>query len=327
MKSRTKYNTDSQTIEKLFDSAGIRGAWDISPLGAGEYNAVFSAKAGGREYAIKISPKSDTAVLTYEKNIMASEVYWYEKIREHTSITVPKIYHAGFDESIIPAKFIIMEKFAGQQPGKMEISDAEKDQKISEMAKMAAQIHKVKNDKFGYIQNTLYDDWYHAIRSMAVSILNDCAVKRRKSKRGETLIKYVDKYKTVLEKAECCMVNFDLWPSNILCSRENEEVTYAWIDPERGFWGDRIADFVCLEVMTPLEDKTRSLSAYNSAADKPVVVTEEEKIRYAVALGYLGLIMEAEKYFRYTPLYYGWWRNVFASKMFFKKAFDVLENA
>lgn len=122
------------------------------------------------------------------------------------------------------------------------------------------------------------------------------------------------------------MFNFDIWPSNILCRRVNGEIKYAWIDPERSFWGDRILDFVCLETAVPLADKKASLAAYNSVAEKPVVITEEEKIRYAVAQDYLGLIMETEKYFRYTPHHFGWWRNVFFSKWLFKAAFRVLEN-
>lgn len=51
------------------------------------------------------------------------------------------------------------------------------------------------------------------------------------------------------------MVNFDIWWPNIICNRENGEIKYAWIDPERSFWGDRIADFVCLEYQKPLEKK------------------------------------------------------------------------
>ena len=81
------------------------------------------------------------------------------------------------------------------------------------------------------------------------------------------------------------MVNFDIWWPNIICNRENGEIKYAWIDPERSFWGDRIADFVCLEYQKPLEKKKASLAAYNAVADEPIRVTREEKIRYAVMQG------------------------------------------
>lgn len=326
MISRTKYKIDNATIEKLFRSAGISGITEIAPLGAGEYNAVFSGKAAGKEYAIKIAPTEDVATLTYEKNMMASEVFWYNQMRNHTEITVPEIYYSDLEKKKIPTNYFIMEKLEGQQLDKMELSESEKTEADAEMAKMVAQIHKITNDKFGYIQSGLYDDWYQAIRAMVQSIIKDCEAKGRRTKRGEELLTCIDKHKVILEKAECSMVNFDIWAPNIICKREKNVIKYAWIDPERSFWGDRIVDFVCLEMMTPIAEKKASLTAYNSVTDKPINVTEEEKIRYAVAQGYLATIMEVEKYFRYTPFHYGWWRNVFASKMLFKNAFSVLKN-
>jgi len=325
MISKTKYKIDNAGIEKLFARANITGIEEISPLGAGEYNAVFHVKAHSKEYVIKIAPTDDVPVLSYEKNMMASEVFWYEQMREHTSIDVPEVYFTDFEKKIIPANYFIMERLAGQQLDKMEFSEKEKADSATQTAKMAAQIHKIKNDKFGYIQNGLYDNWYQAIKAMVYHIIRDCAEKGKKTVRGEKLLLFIDSHKAVLEKAECCMVNFDIWAPNILCRREDGSIKYAWIDPERSFWGDRTADFVCLEMTVPLADKKASLEAYNSVADKPIIVTKEEEIRYAVSQAYLGLIMEAEKYFRYTPFHFGWWRNVLVSKLLFKKSFEVLK--
>ncbi len=325
MISRTKFKVDNAGIEKLFKAAGIDGCSEIAPLGAGEYNAVFSVKANGKEYAIKIAPTDDIPVLTYEKNMMASEVFWYKQMKEYSPITVPEIYAADFSKKLIPANYFIMEKLPGLQLDKMDFTQAEKTEAVSEMAKMAAYIHEIKNDKFGYIQNGLFNDWYPAIRSMVTAIIGDCASKGRKSKRGEKLLAYIDQNKTALNKAECCMVNFDIWPPNILCKRENGKIRYAWIDPERSFWGDKMVDFVCLEMMKPLAEKKVSLAAYNAVAVKPVAVTADEEIRYAAAQGYLALIMETEKYYRYTPRHFGWWRNVLASALLYRKAFGELK--
>ncbi len=326
MISRTKFKIDSTTIENLLCAAGIAGAREISPLGAGEYNAVFSATAHGKEYAIKIAPPKDVPILTYEKGMMRAEVFWYRQMREHTSITVPEIYFEDFEHQQIPTDYFIMEKLSGQQLDKMKLSDGERARTDSVTAAMAAQIHKIKNDRFGYVQNGLHDDWYQAIRAMVQALLDDCARKGKKSKRGKKLLTWIDRYRDVLEKAECCMVNFDIWWPNIICSRENGTIKYAWIDPERSFWGDRIADFVCLEWTKPLEQKKKSLAAYNAAADLPIHVTREEKIRYAVAQGYLALIQEVEKYYRYTPAHFGWWRNILSSAWFYRSAFRILEH-
>jgi len=328
MVSRTKYKIDNQAIGALFRAAGLGEATEIIPMSAGEYNAVFSVTAGGKGYAIKIAPAEDNAaVMTCEKGMMAAEVFWYKMIREHTSIAIPEIYTVDFERRRIPTDYFIMEKMPGLPLDKMSLSKTEKQAAAAQMAKMAAQIHSIKNDRFGSVQGELYDDWHQAIRAMVQTMLDNCARKGKKSKRGGQLLAYIDRHKDVLQQAECCMVNSDLWPPNIICKRENGGVHYAWIDVERSCWGDRIVDFVSLEMMAPLAEKKATLAAYNAVAEQPVLATEEEKIRYAVAQAYLGLAMETEKYFRYSLRHLGWWRNVIASKWLFGKAFGVLDNS
>lgn len=324
MISRTKYRADEATVAKLFESAGISGAADIAPLGAGEYNAVYRAKAGGKEYAIKIAPRDCARVLTYEKDMMASEVYWYSLMRAHTPIRVPEIHRADFEKTLIPASWFIMEKLEGKQLDQMELTEEERVEANAQMARMAAMMHKIKNDRFGYIQNGLYDDWHQAIRAMTAALVKDAAAKGMGTRRGKKLLRLIDEHRDALKKAECRMVNFDIWPTNIICRREADGIQYAWIDPERCFWGDPVADFVCLEVMAPLAEKKVSLAAYNSIADRPVEANAQEGVRYAIALAYLALIMEVEKYYRYTPFHFGWWRNVAACARFYKAAFSML---
>ncbi len=327
MISRTKYNLTEDEVKALFTQNGITGVTDIVPLGEGEYNAVFSATGvDQKKYAIKIAPSSAVAVMTLEKNMMASELYWYQKIREHTSIRVPEVYAADLTKDKLNADYFIMEKLNGTALHKTEFTDAEKTESALILVKMAAEVHTIKNDRFGYVQNGLHDTWYLAIHSMVSAVLKDCKRVHRHTPRGKKLLKLINQHKAILEKAECCMVNFDLWSPNVLCSRENGKLRYAWLDPERSFWGDRICDFVCFETMLPLEKKKASLEAYNAVAQKPILADKDERIRYAVGLGYLALIMEVEKYYRYTLFNYGWWRNVSASAAFYKQAFSILEH-
>ena len=325
MISRTKYPIDTSGVCALFVAEGIHGVREVSPLGAGEYNAVFQARTDEKSYVIKIAPPPEIPVLTYEKNIMRAEVYWYQRMREGTDIRVPEVYAQGFEHARIPSDYFIMEKLPGKQLDQMDFTPAEKAGAAVQTTKMAAQIHQIKNDRFGYIQNGLYDSWYLAVRAMVSNVIADAAKVGKRSPRGERLLRYIDRYQSVLERVECRMVNFDIWAPNILCTRNGGKVEYAWIDPERSFWGDRIADFVCLELAKPLREKKASLAAYNSVADEPVEVTRETEIRYAVAQGYLALIQEVEKYYRYTPRNFGWWRNVFSARFFYTQAFGALK--
>lgn len=325
MRSRTKIKLDDETLGRMFSSAGINNAGNFSPLGAGEFNAVYSAEADGRKYAVKIAPPPGAPILAYEEGMMQAELAWYEQIRENTSIRVPRIYHADFGKRIIPSDWFIMERLEGVQMDKFPMSSKERLGCTGELAKMAAQIHGIRGSGFGYLQSGLHSDWYLAISAMTLSLLSDGRKKGHRGRRGERLLGYIEKHRGILEKAEADMVNFDIYKPNIICRRTADGIEYAWIDPERSFWGDRIADFVCLEPSKPLCGKKRSLDAYNELNPYPIGCGKEENIRYAIALGYLGFLMETEKYFRYTPLHFGWWRNIAASKYFLSSAFKILK--
>lgn len=323
MVSKTKFVVDDNKIKELFSKFGINGITKISPLGAGEYNAVFEVNAD-KSYVLKIAPEKNMPVLTYEQGIMKSEVYWYEQIRNHTGIRVPEVYFSDFSKELLPTDYFIMEKLEGRQRNEAGLN---KDLITESTASMLAQIHKIKNDKYGYMQNQLYDNWYDALCAMIYNLLDDARAVGRRSKRGEKLLKYAHEYKSIIEKAECTMVNYDLWDPNVICVADNENTEFCWIDPERSFWGDKIFDFICMEnPVSSIKAKKKSLQVYNSVTDVPVEANRDTEIRYAFAQGLMGLIMEVEKYYRYTPRHYGWWRNVATSTVMYRCAFRVLKN-
>lgn len=328
MKSRTKFPVTHDDVKRLFAAAGMGDAVSSAPLGAGEYNTVMSVKTdNGKEYALKIAPSPEAEILAYEKGMMQAEIYWYDTMRKHTSIRVPEVYYCDFTRKLLPADWFIMEKLSGAHPSPSKMNDDEKRRYTERMAQMAAELHKIKNDRFGYIQGELYDSWYEAIRAMTVTLISECEAKGRRTTRGERLLGYIDRYKDVLARAECCMVNYDIWAPNIIVSSSPDGYAeYQWIDPERSFWGDRMADFICLELTKPLKEKTASIAAYNEVADIPVKCTREEEIRWAVMCAYMGLLQETEKYYRYTPLMAGWWRNVISGGLLsYRMGFAALE--
>ena len=327
MKSKTKYLLNGIQISDIFQKSELGKVDSFYAMGAGEFNSVYCVKCNGKEYVLKIAPHKNKKVLTYEKDMLSNEIKWYERIGKGTSIKIPEIYFCDFSKSIIDADYFIMEKLHGVQMDKFRADCKEIDSPTSKLATMAAEIHRIKNDKYGYAQNGLYDNWYLAIKAMTQNLINDAKAVGRKSKRGDKLLVYIEKYKDVLMKADCSMVNFDLWTPNVICNTDEfGNATYAWIDPERTFWGDSVADFVALEFGKPLVNKKQSLEAYNSVADEPIEITAEIEIRYNIAMAYLALIQEVEKYYRYSIFNYGWIRNVVSAKSLYNKAFKYLDS-
>jgi len=325
MISETKYAISDSEIVRLFQQAGIPGATRVAPLGNGEFSAVFSVSTPERAYVLKIAPPDDGHIMTYEKNMMYAEVFWYRMIRAHTDIRVPEIVFVDFSLERLPAAYFIMERLEGETLPKAGLGAGERGEASAELARMLAKIHVIPGERFGYEQGDVYESWYEAIRGMAVRTLEDCRNKSRRSRRGERLLRSIDRYRAVLDSVSPCMVNFDLWPSNVIASREEGSMRLAWIDPERSFWGDPVVDFVCLAFSRPLKRAKSAVAAYNGAAGEPVEISRETEIRYAIGQGYLALIMETEKYYRYSPRRFGWWRNVIAAWMLYRAAFAVLE--
>ena len=325
MISRTKYEIDESSLLHLIAQAGISGVSAISPLGDGEFNAVFLASAPEQNYVVKIAPPEDASVMTYEKNMMQSEVFWYRMMREKTGIRVPAVYAADFGHTLLPVSYFIMEHLPGTPLNKAKLGAKDRAAVDAALAGMLAQMHAISGSRFGYEQCGLHDDWYQAITQIIMQTLDDCSRKNRRSRRGERLLRLIARHQSALEKAPCCMVNFDIWPANIIVRCEEGALRLAWIDPERSFWGDPMLDFVCFAFHKPLASITQILAAYNAAAHVPVSPTAEETVRFATGQGYLALIMEVEKYYRYTPLRFGWWRNVIACRLLYRAAFRVLD--
>lgn len=325
MRSRSKYEIDTKTIVKIFEKAGIEGAENIKPLGEGEFNSVYSIDAGGMAYALKAAPNDKSKTLSYEKDMLRQEVYYYSLMRK-AGIRVPEIYFVDFTKSLIPTEYFIMERLKGRQLDKAGLSEEEWKKANEKLCSMTAAMHSIRGEKFGYRQCGLHNTWYDALCAMAESLISDCESLKHRTKNGHKLFEYIKKHKDVLEKAECSLINFDIWPANIFVLGEKSEMNLAWIDPERCLWGDRIADFVCLDFMNmTLDKKKATIDAYNKASDNPIITDDNARIRFAVMLGYLGLIMDVEKHARYSLFHFGYWRNVLVCRMIYKASFGVLK--
>lgn len=309
----------------LFEKAGINGAGNISSLGAGEFNSVYSVDAGGRAYVIKIAPPENAKILTYEKQMMEQELFYYNLMNRRANISVPHIYYSDFSRRDIPTDYFIMDRLPGEQFDRVNLTENQKAEANESLVAMVAGMHSVSGENFGYRQNGFHDNWYLALSSMVENLINDCRGFGRRTRRGAKLARYVTRHREILEKVECSLINFDIWPPNIFCDYKEGELKLSWIDPERCLCGDRIADFVCLDFMNmSLDEKGVALEVYNRKSANPIIIGDSERVRFALMLGYLGLIMEVEKYARYTIFNFGFWRNLVVTRMIFRKAFSQL---
>lgn len=323
IKSKTKFRATEEDIVRIFRANNMSPIITVETLGNGEFNAVFKVcTEDNKEYAVKIAPSHDSKVLTYENNMMKSEVFWYEQMREKIDISIPKVYVSDFSENIISTSYFIMEKMDGKPLWEMGFTDAEYAKVQEQKIFMLTQIHQIHNDMFGYIQTGLQNSWYAAIRGMVSNLIKDCETMGKETPNGHKFLMAIDRHEDLLRDCECCMVNFDLWDSNVLYHNGK----LCWIDPERSFWGDRIADFITLGKgqKSPLSEKLAEIEIYNRTSEKPIIYDKNMEIRYQVAVGYLALIEEVEKYVRYEPEEENYIRNTVDAKAMFEMVFNIL---
>ncbi len=325
MISKTKYPVTNSQIKEMFIKAGFSKVTDIFPLGDGEYNSVYSVKADEKEYAIKIAPSTDCEVLTYEKNMLKAELYWYEIVSSNTNICAPKIIYSDASRDIIDTDWFIMEKINGKALRHCKLEGDEKTESEHALIDMLVQMHSIKGEKFGYPEGEKFDNWYLALKSIINNLISDCDKKGYKCKHGKKMLSALEKYKDIFSAVDCSLVNYDLHTGNVIYSPQNAKGKYWIIDLERGFWGDKVFDFVSFDMMNTIENKTSTLEYYNKIAKEKIIADDGVKIRYAMAEALMGLLMETEKYYRYTLFHFGWWRNVFAGMYLFNSAFKVLK--
>jgi aminoglycoside phosphotransferase (APT) family kinase protein len=323
IKSKTKYEASESEIRDLFKNHNLGTVKSITPLGNGEFNAAYKVTCdNGNSYALKIAPPDDAQVLTYEKNMMESEVFWYKQMHDNTDILCPEVYVSDFSKKIIKSNCFIMQLMEGEPLWAVNFTDDEHENVQRQKIGMLAKIHRIKNDKYGYRQSGLHDTWFEALKAMASNLVSDCKKLGYETPDGEKFLSLIDKHEDLLRKVPCRMVNFDLWDSNVLY----KDGKICWIDPERGYWGDPVADFITLGTgqKSPLSSKQKELEIYNETADEKITISPETEKRYAFAVCLLALIEEVEKYVRYEPDEENYIRNTKDARDMYDMAFAIL---
>ncbi len=317
--SKTKRNIGRETLGEILRKHALGEIKDVASLKGGMFNSVLKVTVqSGETYAVKIAPPCGVSVLTYEKNLIKSEVYFYEKFSALTKIKVPKLYGYDYDENS-DYRYMIMEFIDGEMLKNVKLSNEEERQLMFDLGCAMAEIHSLPcEDGFGYLQNELYDTWDKAYLSMAENVIRNAEDKRAKIPRLKEIRDIFHENAELLKTVEKpCFVHFDLWAGNIILK---DKKLYALIDCERAMIGDAVGDFISLDYLASFDkEKNKSLiDGYNSVAKAPLNFGKEELKRFYLMRLYLGLIVYTEQHYRYSklsPIFYG-------GKIFGKKVID-----
>ena len=301
--NKMKQMIPESIIAEIFKKHSLGEVAEIKVMSGGFFNSVLKVKTvNGENYIIKIAPNIGTEVLTYEQDLIKSEVYIYSLLENAASVHFPKVYACDY-ESDAPYKYAIMEFLEGDMLNHIKLTPGQYESVMHDLGKAMAEIHSITSeDGFGYFQNGLKLTWKDAYLSMIDNVIADGIRKNAK-------IPYLDKIKKIIRKNESVLdtvktpslVHFDLWAGNIMIRNGK---LYGLIDCERAMFGDVMGEFISLDFANPfdLEKNKDLIDGYNSFAKDKINFDREEMIRLNLMKIYLGMIGYVEQYYRSTRL-------------------------
>ena len=244
--SITKYTQDHSKIKEMFYKAfPTEQIKTISEMKEGYFNVAYKIETLERKMVLKIAPAETTAVMTYEKNIMATEVEVMDIVAKQTAIPVAKVLLYDNSHSLCDADYFFMEFLEGENfANKQEkMTAAEKAEIHRQIGHYTRLINQICGERFGYYgqPEKQGSKWYRVFRSMLEDIYSDA---RRKDillpVSEETLLKLYDSRRSVFEKVTSPrLVHWDIWAGNVFI-KDNR--VNGIIDFERCLWADELME-------------------------------------------------------------------------------------
>lgn len=283
-------------VEKAFSGLSLAdGENVICELKEGWFNAAYNILlSDGREVILKIAPPETAEVLTYEQNLMATEVASMRMVAENPVVPVPEIYFYDSSHDVCDSDYFFMEKLKGDNFEHVKDSLAPDvragiERQIGEIVR---EINQYTGEYFGYEGNVALqgDAWRETFLKIGESLLEDG--KRKNADYGYDVSEIrmaIMHHASSLEAVTLPrLVHWDAWELNIFV--KDGKVT-GIIDFERALWADPLmeAQFRALA----FGGISESMRGYGKTTFTP----EEEARCYLYTL-HLGLVIRTESYYR-----------------------------
>lgn len=318
MGSKTKNNQNMDMLEEMVSKAfnGTRISKkenSIIELKEGYFNvAYFIQLEDGKEVILKIAPPANAEIMSYEKNIMRTEVKTMQFVKEKTNVPIPYIYYYDDSKTLCSAEYFFMEKIDGTSYSSIKESlyDKERNNIENQIGKYNSDINEITGKYFGYDgqKQTQGLSW----KQVFVKLINDVLKDGEKKKVDiglpyEKVRETLQRFASYLEPVTTPhLVHWDLWDGNIFV--KNGEIT-GIIDFERAMWADPLIEHYFKEI-----DKTSEafLKGYGKLS-----FSDDEIIRRMLYNIHLFLVMIIECAYRNyaDDCQYNWAKEMLQSEV------------
>ncbi len=302
MESKTKNRKTPEQVARMVERAfpGLTlatGENALSELKEGWFNAAYNVcLSDGREVILKIAPPPAAEVMTYEQNIMSTEVASMRLAAQNPAIPVPEIYYFDTAHDLCDSDYFFMEKLSGENYGLIRSSlPAEVQAKLDEqIGAIVREINSFTGTYYGYPGNPNLrgSTWKEAFLKICDSVLEDG--RRKNAEYGgislDEIHAAIVKHAPALEAVTTPrMVHWDAWDLNFFVK---DGAVTGLLDFERVLWGDPLFE----AQFRPLfgDGVTGYMRGYGKTS-----FTHEEDIRCHLYTLHLGLVAKTEGYYRH----------------------------
>ncbi len=212
---------------------------ELKFIGGGSFGKVYKAtKTDGETIILKAY---------YIKGMETTEAQQLRILGENTSVKMPKVYFTYSDDEIALLCMSFIEGKNALDPTFLFKSKEQKQHFASEVVDGLLEWHSVKGEKFGYLENAIYDSWKDFYIENKVS--RDLAGLKKLMDEGkysrknyDLLCRGLDIFKEIVDEPESpVLIHGDLNIMNIMVDPKNMKLT-GFIDPCGSMWADREYD-------------------------------------------------------------------------------------
>lgn len=250
--SITKAAVSEDTVNRMTQKALGEDALEIRELKEGYFNIAYQVRLSDRDVVLKIAPSPETEVMTFEKNIMFSEVDSMKMVAQRTEVPVPEVLFYDSSRDVADREYFFMEMLDGKSLSSIsDVLPEEQKQRIYyDMGRYTAMLNGITGERFGYYgqPDRQGEDWYEVFRDMLRDPFADAERKgiAMPVKEDETL-ELLERDRALLGAVETPrFVHWDIWAGNVFIA---DGQIRGIIDFERCLWGDPLLEvgFRCYE--------------------------------------------------------------------------------
>lgn len=297
MQSTTKNRQSGEQLAAMLrHSLGASRAAEvvgIRELTDGWFNAAYEAcLADGGEVVVKVAPHPAAEVMSYERNIMATEVATMRLVAPDPRIPVPRVL--AHDESLVAcdSPYFVMERVAGEnlEHCQQAMTPEQSEALQLEVGWIIAAINSFTGTRFGYDGNPELQaaTWEEAFALIVDSVLADARAKEVDLPADQVHAALARHARSLREVVTPQLVHWDAWNPNFFV---RDGRISGLIDFERALWADPLME----AQFRPLSwgGVTPAMRGYGWT-----MFTASEIRRARLYTMHLALVMHTECYYR-----------------------------